>query len=249
MKRFLTTIGILAVAVSLFAGDAAAFVDLGFSADGKTYIFGQYGKTDKDFKGYAEIYTVDVKENDFVSNGVFKTTDNTGKSGSEVFSQLKDKQKSFLGKYKLSPVDADSILYVRDDFTKSGTSEIKFKDFESSTPTEDVYFSVKLVPMYEGKGAATRSSFYIVTEKKTSNGTLLSRFVAGNPEIKRKGVTGYAIDKIFTSPDGKGFVFVIEKTVEDSTGVSIRYMVETVVPPITATVSPKPVSATVIVEK
>ena len=28
------------------AGDAAVFDDIGFSADGKTYLFGQYGKTD-----------------------------------------------------------------------------------------------------------------------------------------------------------------------------------------------------------
>lgn len=249
MKRILTTIGMLAVAVSLFAGDAAAFVDLGFSADGKTYIFGQYGKTDKDFKGYAEIYTVDVKENDFVSNGVFKATDSTGKSGGGVFSQLKDKHKSFLDKYRLCPVEADSLLYVRDDITKSGSSEIRFKDFESSTPTEEVFYTIRLVPMYEGKGGTTKSSFYIVAEKKTASGTLLSRFVTGNPDIKRKGVTGYAIDKIFTSPDGKGFVFVVEKTVEDATGVSIRYMVETAVPPVAAKISPASTGTTTIVEK
>lgn len=249
MKRILTTLGILAVAAGLFAGDAAAFVDFGFSADGKTYIFGQYGKTDKDFKGYAEIYTVDIKKNDFVVNGVFKTTDKTGKSGSEVFSQLKNKHKSFLDQYKLCPVEADSLLYVRDEPTKSSSSEIRFKDFESSTPAEDVYFTVKLVPMYEGRGTSTQSSFYIVTEKRTASGALLSRFVVGNPEIKRKGVTGYAIDKIYTSPDGKGFVFVVEKTVEDATGVSIRYMVETIVPPVAAKVSPAPADTTVIVEK
>ena len=179
MKRILTTLGILAVAAGLFAGDAAAFVDFGFSADGKTYIFGQYGKTDKDFKGYAEIYTVDIKKNDFVVNGVFKTTDKTGKSGSEVFSQLKNKHKSFLDKYKLCPVEADSLLYVRDEPTKSGSSEIRFKDFESSTPAEDVYFTVKLVPMYEGRGTSTQSSFYIVTEKQEEVRTFLLSIADG----------------------------------------------------------------------
>ena len=42
------------------AGDAAVFDDIGFSADGKTYLFGQYGKTDVNYKPWAEIYTVDV---------------------------------------------------------------------------------------------------------------------------------------------------------------------------------------------
>ena len=39
MKRLFTTIAVLMVAVCTFAGDAAAFVDLGFSRDGKTYVF------------------------------------------------------------------------------------------------------------------------------------------------------------------------------------------------------------------
>ena len=47
-----------------------------------------------------------------------------------------------------------------------------------------------------------------------------------------KNKTRYAIERIYTSPDGKGFVFVVEKTVEDAAGTSIRYMVETVVPPV-----------------
>lgn len=234
MKRLFTTIAVLMVAVCAFAGDAAAFVDLGFSRDGKTYVFGQYGKTDGNFHGYAEIYTVDVKQNDFVSKGVFKTTDKSGKTGSVVFSNLKAKHKSFLDSYGLSPVNADSLLYMREDTSKGGTAEITFKDFESSTPVQEVVYTVRLVPLFEGSGANTKSSFYIVAEKKNLNGELLARFVAGNPGIQRAGVTGYAIDRIYTTPDEKGFVFVVEKRVEDATGISIRYMVETVIPPATA---------------
>ncbi len=234
MKRLFATIAVLMMAVCTFAGDAAAFVDLGFSRDGKTYVFGQYGKTDGNFHGYAEIYTVDVKQNDFVSKGVFKTTDKSGKTGSVVFSKLQAKHKSFLDSYGLSPVDADSMLYMREDTSKGGSAEITFKDFESSTPVQEVVYTVRLVPLFEGSGANTKSSFYIVAEKKNLNGELLARFVAGNPGIQRAGVTGYAIDRIYTTPDGKGFVFVVEKRVEDATGISIRYMVETVIPPATA---------------
>ena len=231
MKRIFAAVAALTVAALASAGDAAAFVDLGFSRDGKTYVFGQYGKTDGTFQGYAEIYAVDVGRNDFVSKGVFKATDTSGKSGGEVFSRLKDRHRSFLDGYSLSPVGTESLLYVRKDTSKAGSEEIVFKDFEGSSPAEDVLYTVRLVPLYEGAGSATKSSFYIVAEKKTAGGELLSRFVAGNPGIQRKGVTGYAIDRIYTSPDGRGFVFVVEKTVEDASGTSIRYMVETVVPP------------------
>ena len=51
MKRLFTTIAVLTVAVLAFAGDAAAFVAVGFSRDGKTYVFGQYGKTEGSFQG------------------------------------------------------------------------------------------------------------------------------------------------------------------------------------------------------
>ena len=37
----------------LNAGDVASFVDKGFSEDGKYYVFGQYGRTDKKYQGWA----------------------------------------------------------------------------------------------------------------------------------------------------------------------------------------------------
>ena len=58
--------------VPSYAGDSAAFEDLGFSQDGRTYVFAQYGKTDKKFQAWAEIYTVDVEKNEFVKNEVYK---------------------------------------------------------------------------------------------------------------------------------------------------------------------------------
>ena len=59
-KLVLSGIILLCAGLNLFAGDAAAFVDLGISSDGRTYAFGEYGKTDRQFQGYAEIYTVDI---------------------------------------------------------------------------------------------------------------------------------------------------------------------------------------------
>ena len=44
MKRALIAGFVLIAAGLCFAGDAAAFKDIGFSDDGRIYIFGQYGK-------------------------------------------------------------------------------------------------------------------------------------------------------------------------------------------------------------
>ena len=84
---------------SVFAGDVAAFEDIGFSADGKYYVFGQYGKTDKKFQGWADIYQVDIEKNDYVSKGVFKIKPSavtSDKSGLEVYESLEAKNFYYL---------------------------------------------------------------------------------------------------------------------------------------------------------
>ncbi len=227
-KQLLCGITLLVAGLTAFAGDAAAFVDVGLSADGRTYVFGEYGKTDKTFQSYAEIYTVDIEKNDFVTGGIFRTKPSNAtasKSGKDVYEELSQKSKWFIGKYDCKPVSAENLLYVRED---AGKNEFVFKDFEGSTTERSVFYHINLVKNVSGSGKDCRSSFFISLEKQDEAGTVLSRNTVGSPEIKRKGVTGYKIDKIFSDKTGRNLVFVIEKTVEDDTGTSIRYMVETI---------------------
>lgn len=230
MKRLLLSGIILLAGLEIFAGDAAAFVDLGISADGRTYAFGEYGKTDRLFQGYAEIYTVDIEKNDFVSGEVFKTlpsANTSSKSGKVIFEELHDKAAWKLRKYDFKPVEAENLLYVRDD-KKAGESEIIFKDFEGSTVEQSVFYHIKLVKTVAGSGESLYSSFFITLEKKDGDGNIISRNVVGSPDIKRKKVTDYKIDKIFSDRSGRNLVFVVEKTLSDVNGSSIRYMVETI---------------------
>ena len=147
MKKLLLSGCVLfCIGLMAFAGDAAAFVDLGLSSDGRTYAFGEYGKTDKTFQGYAEIYTVDIEKNDFVEGEVFKTNPSaatTSKSGKAVFDELFDKAAWKLKKYDFKPAPSDNLLYLRDD-RKSGDSEIVFKDFEGSTVEQSVFYHIQL---------------------------------------------------------------------------------------------------------
>ena len=173
-----------------WAGDVATFVDKGFSEDGKYYVFGQYGKTDKKFQGWAELYQVDIAANDYTDNGVFKT--------------------------KPSAVTAD----------KTGTDESVFKDFRSADLEKADVYDIKLYPTVNGYGKNARSSFYIMLEKKNADGEVIMSRKIGNPDISRKGVTNYKIERIFCDKSEKNLIFVIEKMMEDDTGTSIRYMVE-----------------------
>lgn len=230
MKKVLGGIIFLAASLCAFAGDAAAFVDVGISSDGKTYIFGEYGRTDNDFQGYAEIYTVDIAKNDFIPGGVFKTAPSgstASKSGRAVYDELLEKAGWAVRKYQCKPALPENLLYIRDERVNEGT-EIVFKDFEGSSSEQSVFFHIKLTPVFEGSGTQIRSSFVIDLERKNENGDLLSHNTVGNPGIKRKGVSSYKIDRIFSDASGRNLVFVIEKRMEDKNGTSIRYMVETI---------------------
>ena len=229
MKKIYIAVLSLLIGINCFAGDVAAFVDIGFSEDGKTYLFGEYGKTDKTFQGWAEIYTVDVAKNIFVKNEIYKTLPGKAtekKQGKDVYETLLGKNYTAIKKYNFQPVSADRILYVCADESKSSTEKIIFTDYTSITGEKSTY-QVTLVPTVTGSGKNARSSFYITLERKAASGAVLSTQIIGTPSVIRKGVTGYRIEKIFCNKSGKGIVFVVSKTMEDETGILVRYMVET----------------------
>lgn len=214
-----------------FAGDSAVLVDNGFSADGNYYIFGQYGKTDKSFQGWAEIYTVDVIANDYVDNEVYKVKPSAvtfDKTGKEVYESLAGKSYFTTKKYGCTPNEPNQILYIREEEKKAPTDEIVFQDFTSSVSEDKAFYHVKLYPTVSGYGTNVKSSFYINIEKQDARGNVLARQTIGNPSITRKGVKSYKIERIVCDKSGKNLVCIVEKTMEDKTGINIRFMIETV---------------------
>ena len=230
MKKILNLALIFALSItSLFAGDVASFVDCGFTADGKYYVFGQYGKIDKKFQGWAEIYQVDIAANDYVDAGVFKTKPSSvtaDKSGKEVYEALEAKSYYYMKDFKTSPANADHVLYILEDINKKGTDEIKFTDFRGSDIEKPDTYTINLVPTITGKGKNVKSSFYINVVKTDAKGNVLMTKKVGSPDIVRKGVSNYKIERIFCDNSEKNLIFVVEKMFEDDAGISIRYMVE-----------------------
>lgn len=230
MKKFVLFSLILTLSFStLAAGDVASFVDLGFTEDGKYYFFGQYGKTDKNFQGYAEIYQVDIAENDYVDGGVFKIAPSAvtaNKNGQEVYEALEAKSYYYLKNYKYEKANIDHVLYILDDVNKTGTDEIVFTDFRGSNIETPDSYHIRLVPTISGLGKNVKSSFYITLVKKDYEGNTISEKKVGTPSIARKGVSNYKIERIFCDNEERNLIFIIEKMVQDDTGVSIRYMIE-----------------------
>ncbi len=229
LKRAFLLFLLSMVSTILIAGDVASFIDEGFSSDGKLYVFGQYGSLDITRQGYAEIYTVDIEKNDYVDGAVFVTpasAKTSGKNGHTLYTDLRKNNSRYLDGLKLKAVDIDSVLYLKGS-SSSPTATITVKDFEESSMGSSQTYSIKLTPWYSGSTSSSQSSFFISVEKHDGSGAIIGKQVIGNPDIKRKGVVGYAIEKIIKSPDSESFIFIIEKTLATSSGKSIRYMVET----------------------
>ncbi len=211
------------VALALYAGDVATFVNLGFSADGGTFAFGQYGLTDGDYRAYADIYFVDVAKNDFVKGGKFSvppSSGTAGKDGRGTFASLQNKASSFLSTLRVDSSSVGRPLFVQAEDAPS-VKELSFRDFELGRE-----FSVTLKSLSEGTGPAVRSSFYLLVVIKDANGAE-RRHTVGLPGFKRSGVKDYQIRRILTDQSGKSVVFVIEKELAETRGNSLRFMVET----------------------
>lgn len=228
-KHLVGGLFIISAIFGAYAGDSAVLVDNGFSSDGNYYIFGQYGRTDKNFQSWAEIFTVDIEKNDYVENEFYRVKPSAStakKTGKEVYETLAEKSSKYTAKYNCKPCKPEQILYIREEEKKSGTDEIVFKDFTSSVSDDQAMYHVTLLPEISGNGVNVKSSFFINLEKKDAAGKVLASQQIGSPNVVRKGVKAYKIERIVCDESGRNLVFVIEKTMEDKTGINIRFMIE-----------------------
>jgi predicted secreted protein len=213
---------------SLWAGDTATFVDLGFSPDGKIYMFGQYGVQAKTLKPWADLYVVDVPLNNFVSGGrisyVHPTGVVAGQDGSGALYRLTAKNAAIAERYKVDYLFQGKPLYIalEDNGSEEYKPTIDFRDFESQ-----VDYKASLVPYIEGSGDDLKSSFYIDLESTAKNGTKRS-YTVGTPQLKRPLIESYTITKVMIAPKDGSMIFVIKMKRQSDTGYDIRYMVEAV---------------------
>jgi len=210
---------------ALWAGDSAVFVDLGFSPDGRTYMFGQYGVLSPSLKPWAELYVVDMASNEFVQNGKVSYTQDTpikaGQDGSGVLYQLLAGNSSLTNRYGIVFQNQGQPLYIsRNENPPERGEIIDFRDFISGKS-----YKAQLIPTISGSGQNTRSSFYIDVEVHSSNGQI-KNYTVGTPNIVRQRISSYNIKKVFINPAGNSVIFVIEMKRVAENGFDVRYMVE-----------------------
>jgi predicted secreted protein len=212
-------------ALAASAGDVAQFVNLGFSPDGKHFMFGQYGVSEKGSLPWGGACIVDVAKNAFIPKGnTLVTGSQAADPGTNGLGALLKALADAAPQVKKSKIDhlaTGRLLYVLVDGMPASDA-LEFRDFQTGKAYR-VALSQSLSPMGES------SSFSITVSATDKDGKTVS-FVAGDPTFRRPGVKAYHIKQIILSPDGASLVFVVQKEEKDSTGDNIRYMVEAVRP-------------------
>ena len=219
MRKLCTVIIMAVFTAAVYAGDIANFVNLGFSADGTKFAFGQYGLQDKTYRAYAEIYAVDIGTNTFLQNGIFRTSPSKqteGKESKSTFLALQNRAQAALSKWDISETRQGRVLYAQTEAT-AGNQTLFFRDFQTS----DEY----TVVLNTAQKSKTESSFYLTVEKTKPNGTKIQKQV-GRPDYIRSGVKNYSVKKILMDDSAHAMIFIIEKNEYASSGDSFRYMVE-----------------------
>ncbi|HET6452275.1 MAG TPA: DUF2259 domain-containing protein [Spirochaetia bacterium] len=211
---------LLAAGVS-FAGDVAQFVNLGFSKDGKYFMFGQYGVGQKDSAAWADTFIVDVKANAYAPKGTgqFAGTQPVD-PGANGLGALLNALADGLPRTKQLHIDHLStgrLLYVLLDGAEAADN-LEFRDFQTGR-------SYKVV-LTQNTATDAGAAFGIGVTVTDKDGTSHS-FTAGNPSYVRKGVRAYHIKQIILAPDGVSLVFVVQREEKDTQGSNVRYMVET----------------------
>jgi predicted secreted protein len=224
-KIILLISGTLIICVSgLWAGDSASFVDLGFSLDGRIYMFGQYGVQESTLKPWAELSVVDVASNDFVSGGRISYTHDSpiqaGQDGSGVLYRLIAGNSGLVDRYGINFPNQGQPLYISLDTNPSDSGEtIEFRDFISGKS-----YRANLVSSTEGRGQNLQSSFHINLVSRSDG--QVKNYTIGNPRIKRSLISSYNIKKVIIDPRGDSVIFVIEMKRQSEGGHDVRYMVE-----------------------
>jgi len=219
-------IGLFTTISGLCAGDTATFVDLGFSPDGKIYMFAQYGLQSGTLRPWADLFIVDVPSNNFVSGGRLSYVHDkpvvSGQDGSGALYRLIGQNASMAEKYGINYCFQGQPLFVaiNGDAGSETQSPVQFRDFESGAN-----YRASLVSHVEGSDANLKSSFYITLEKTGHDGSK-KNYTVGNPQIKRPLVASYRIRKVMIAPHDGSMIFLIEMKRQEGSGFNIRYMVE-----------------------
>ena len=178
---------VLAAALSLgvswlSARDTATFVDLGFSPDGKTFMFAQYGVQSETLRPWADLFIVDVPQNNFVRGGRISYVQERpvvfGQNGAGTLRSVLLRNASLVERHLINPALQGRPLFIAMSDAHP-SSPIEFRDFESGA-----FYRATLVQTIEGAGANLRSFFHINLVREMRDGTRRN-YTVGTLQFRR----------------------------------------------------------------
>ncbi|MEI6385462.1 MAG: DUF2259 domain-containing protein [Spirochaetota bacterium] len=224
-RHALAVLTALLTLAPLAAGDLAAFVDLGFSADSSCFMYGQYGIDASTSGPWAELGIVDTRKNQFLPKGhlekAWPRPIEAGISPIGALFSLYAEAAPLAASKRLDPLESGRLIYALVDGVES-PARLEFQDFG----TDDVWTITMNKSVAEPKEGSPRSSFGLQLERTQKDGSV-QRVSAGNLSIVREGVRDYVIRSVILAPDGRTVVIVVEKAMVKGTQRSVRSMVET----------------------
>ncbi len=214
---------IAAITAPAVAGDVATFLNLGFSEDSKTFMFGQYGIDKETSFPYAESYIVDVEKNEFVARGTTRfmadTVAQPGQDGIGALFNLTGAQHEISDSYGIDHLLMGRLVYLYINGSEP-KHEIQFRDFNTGKR-----YTISLIQSVRD-GEIPEAAFHINLNSEDKDGERHVRTM-GLPNYYRKNINNYNIRQILLSPDEKSVIIVIEKMLDTEEGRYLRYMVET----------------------
>ncbi|RKX97957.1 MAG: hypothetical protein DRZ90_04540 [Spirochaetes bacterium] len=233
MKRTILSLLLIFTAVFVMAGDLAVLENLGFSNDGRYFMFGQHVLITDSGQAYAETAIVDVAGNSFVPRGWKKSgwdvpmIPNQNSRG--ALYELLWESAALKSRYGISHLEQGRLLYTRTDGDESevktgekgeSTPALLFRDFGDIEKGREYTLILNQESNTEGK--VVSSAFGIELAVKDSNGREAS-YNIGRPDYFRDGVDSYRIDRVWLGPTGRSLIIAVAKIDAEQ---SVRYMVE-----------------------
>ena len=216
---------LLSISTYVYAGDVASFVNLGFSPEAESFMFAQYGIDSEASEPFAELYAVDVANNEFETDGVkeasYEVDLEPGMDGSGALFTLLGENASLVERYDISHLNPGRIVYLLVD-GEEPKSHIEFRDFNTGNKYE-----IDLEQRKRGGDDEVRAAFHIELAIEFADGTE-RELTIGRPDYFRDGVSRYRISHVYLGPNEQSLVFVVQKETVKESGTTIRYMVETV---------------------
>lgn len=226
--RSIACIAFLVAAIgSVGASDVARFVNLGFSPDSRVFMFAQHGISQNSNTPYADVFTVDVPQNSFVSGGVISETYQTpispGQDGTGALFTLLPRLQPVVSRFGVNHLAQGRPVYIRVNGEET-RDRIEFRDFESGSR-----YVITMTQEARGEGTDGSAAFYLDVEIRHANGTSTTHRV-GRPGFFRTGVNRYRVGQVLVAPDERSLIMVVERVTDTPAGRQVRFMVETLRP-------------------